>query len=77
MDYRELLNRCKTKPGWLGTKEQKEYEDRLKYRAWVDEFDRKAAKAPAKEPVKEPLKEPEKAGKKAQKEGRDFWSGKL
>lgn len=39
MDYKELLNRCKTQPGWLSTKEQRESESRLKYRTWVNELD--------------------------------------
>ena len=39
MNYRELLNRCQKKPGWLGTREQKEAESQLKYRTWVMQQD--------------------------------------
>ena len=39
MDYKELLYRCKTKPGWLSNNEQKETASRLKYRTWVDDLD--------------------------------------
>lgn len=77
MDYRELLSRCKERPGWLGTKEQKELEAQLRHRTWVEELDRKAAKTSEKEPLKEPEKEPEKAVKKVQTVHKDFWSGKL
>ena len=39
MDYKELLYRCKTNPGWLSNNQQKETESRLKYRTWVDDQD--------------------------------------
>lgn len=39
MDYKELLYRCKTHPGWLSNSEQKEIASRIKYRTWVDELD--------------------------------------
>ncbi len=35
MKYKELLNRCKSKPGWLGTREQKDLNAKLKYSSWV------------------------------------------
>lgn len=39
MNYKELLNRCKEKPGWLGTREQKDAGSQTKYRAWVAKQD--------------------------------------
>ena len=39
VDYKELLYRCKTKPGWLSSNEQKETESRLKYRMWINDLD--------------------------------------
>lgn len=44
MDYKELLYRCKTKPGWLSSNEQTEGESRLKYMAWVNELNEEYAR---------------------------------
>lgn len=35
MNYKEMLNRCKTNPGWLETREQTDAGSRAKYSAWV------------------------------------------
>lgn len=51
MDYRELLNMCKTKPGWLSNNEQRESESQLRYIAWKNDMDeeyRKKKRAEAK-----------------------------
>lgn len=39
MNYKELLNRCKEKPGWLGTREQKDAGSQAKYNTWVAKQD--------------------------------------
>jgi hypothetical protein len=36
MVYRELLERCRKVPGWLGSRDQKNSDSMLKYRAWVE-----------------------------------------
>ena len=38
MTYRELLNRCKEKPGWIRAKEQSDIEFEIKYRTWSDKL---------------------------------------
>lgn len=49
MDYRELLKKCTSQPGCLGTKEQKEIEARIKYEAWVIKKDEEYFKEKGKE----------------------------
>ena len=48
MTYRELLDRCKSCPGWLASKEQKEIESIIKYRKWLirsnEEYDKERNK---------------------------------
>lgn len=36
MTYRELLNRCQDRTGWVRTKENTEAESKIKYLTWIE-----------------------------------------
>lgn len=38
MTYRELLDACKEKPGWIRAREQNDIEFEIKYRTWLEKL---------------------------------------